>query len=281
MAALPYFPFYPQDWLSDPDVGAMTHAQRGVYIDLLARMWVAGHGRCDLPDDNAAIARLLGMPTREWVRIRPALESVLLIQEGRISNPKLTSLFEKAEQLSQTNSANGSRGGRPRKGAADNEGKTDDNRSVSDAKAGALRPQSERETETKTISESEVNVNPPIPPPRGQRVRRRVRKADAPYSEMFEQFWQLYPRQVDKRGAWEKWQDRVAEGVTEAQLVVTAAHYAQAMAAEGRPAGKMLHAATFLGHTKKYEDYIRAPGPARGAEQASRSPAHREMNRDE
>ena len=35
----PSFQFYPSDWLSDPNVCAMTPEQEGAYIRLLALMW--------------------------------------------------------------------------------------------------------------------------------------------------------------------------------------------------------------------------------------------------
>jgi len=49
----PAFPFYPKDWLSDPKVRALTDAQRGRYMDLLASMWEHGDDGCQMPLSTA------------------------------------------------------------------------------------------------------------------------------------------------------------------------------------------------------------------------------------
>lgn len=55
----PSFQFYPADWLSDPNVIAMSPAQRGGYIHLLALMWSTED--CFLKDDDAYLCRLSGL----------------------------------------------------------------------------------------------------------------------------------------------------------------------------------------------------------------------------
>ena len=52
----PAFQFYPKDWLADPNVRAMTHAERGIYIDLLCSCWTEG----SIPDDPEECARIAG-----------------------------------------------------------------------------------------------------------------------------------------------------------------------------------------------------------------------------
>ena len=53
----PAFQFYPKDWLSDDRVMAMTPAQRGCYVQLLATCWLA----VKLPDDPVALANISGV----------------------------------------------------------------------------------------------------------------------------------------------------------------------------------------------------------------------------
>lgn len=66
----PAFQFYAADWLADEDVRAMTLAERGAYIDLLAFCWREG----SIPDDSDRCARLLGATAREfagcWTAVR-------------------------------------------------------------------------------------------------------------------------------------------------------------------------------------------------------------------
>lgn len=52
----PAFQFYPKDWLSDPNVIAMTAIERGAYIQLLATMWISDG--CHLKDDPEYLARV-------------------------------------------------------------------------------------------------------------------------------------------------------------------------------------------------------------------------------
>jgi uncharacterized protein YdaU (DUF1376 family) len=54
----PSFQFYPSDWLSDPNVIAMTDRERGAYIQILATMWVTED--CSLRSDLEYLARLSG-----------------------------------------------------------------------------------------------------------------------------------------------------------------------------------------------------------------------------
>lgn len=68
----PYFPFYPADWLSDPNAQILTLEESGAYINLLAYMWRDGKD-CTLPDDDKYIARLLHVPPRKWMQIRKSL----------------------------------------------------------------------------------------------------------------------------------------------------------------------------------------------------------------
>lgn len=52
----PSFQFYPTDWLSDPNVMAMSAIERGAYIQILATMWTTED--CSLRDDVEYLARL-------------------------------------------------------------------------------------------------------------------------------------------------------------------------------------------------------------------------------
>ena len=39
MGKLPYMKFYPADWIKDPALQACSDSTRGIWINLLARMW--------------------------------------------------------------------------------------------------------------------------------------------------------------------------------------------------------------------------------------------------
>jgi hypothetical protein len=65
------FPFYAADWLGDEQIMAMSSAERGVYITLLAFVCRDGN----LPNDSNVLARLVGEPhdifKKVWLKILP------------------------------------------------------------------------------------------------------------------------------------------------------------------------------------------------------------------
>lgn len=206
MAALPYFPFYPADWLSDPDVTALSLEEQGAYIRLLANMWMSGHGRCDLPDEDQATARILSVTVKEWQAIKKALLPVLTISGGRVSNKRLSSQFEHAEQVASTKTGNGQKGGRPKKATAIrpvSPDKPDGNRPVSVDKADGSS------TETGRADMSEVNPENPESLPPGTTYPSVVNADDAlknpnPVGALIDR-WRSEPGLPQDHGTDQRW----------------------------------------------------------------------------
>lgn len=104
---LPYFPFYPADWLADAEVRAMTLAQRGAYIDLLAIGW-----REDgLPDDVPSLARMIG---GKPALVKQVLAIMYVKRGGRFRNKRQESERKAAQATSRKRAAAGSKGGKAR-----------------------------------------------------------------------------------------------------------------------------------------------------------------------
>ena len=103
---LPYFQFYARDWLASSSVNAMTLAEQGAYIALLARMWEHGEGRdgCYVPADDAWLARALHVTRREWKGLRETLvdapDAVFYVEDGRLYNRRLVAEWQKASAKS-------------------------------------------------------------------------------------------------------------------------------------------------------------------------------------
>jgi uncharacterized protein YdaU (DUF1376 family) len=93
---IPYFPFYPSDWLSSPRVTTSDYEDRGLYIHLLCQTW--GHPGCQLPDNQVYLMRLC--PGARWKRISRVLETfftkVQLNTDFWWRNDRLTVEFHKA-----------------------------------------------------------------------------------------------------------------------------------------------------------------------------------------
>lgn len=65
MSKIPAFQFYPADWLKDPAVQAASAATRGVWINLLCRMWESAE-RGRLRGTHDQLRKLAGCEKEEW-----------------------------------------------------------------------------------------------------------------------------------------------------------------------------------------------------------------------
>lgn len=77
------------------------------------------------------------------------------------------------------------------------------------------------------------------------------------YSVDFEEFWKVYPRQVDKGTAYRKFSTRLKDGFTPEQLITAAKRYAQACSKSHTEQKYIKHAATFLSDTMPFMDYLK------------------------
>lgn len=107
--AMPFFPFYVQDWLSSNSVSVMTLAEKGAYTELLVRMWQeAPKEGCFLPADDRTLSRMLHVSPQEWQELREVLidgpMAVFHVEDGHLVNERLTKEWEKALGISQKRS---------------------------------------------------------------------------------------------------------------------------------------------------------------------------------
>lgn len=69
MAALPYMPLFVADYLAD--TADLSTAQHGAYMLLIMNYWQRGG---PLPNDNARLAKITGLSTRNWLQMRSRIE---------------------------------------------------------------------------------------------------------------------------------------------------------------------------------------------------------------
>lgn len=103
----PYFPFWAKDWISSESTRLMSLAARGAYADLLAISWLSSDEPCSIPDDDVAIAKLLGVPPREWKTVASTVRKQFeRTENGRLRNARLYAIHcevdAKREKLSQS-----------------------------------------------------------------------------------------------------------------------------------------------------------------------------------
>ncbi len=86
MASLPYFKFYPADFMGSGKVQIMHPAEKGIYISLLCYEWQEG----PLPDDSARLGRIAGASSREMKEAWPSVRACFSIDEnGCLYHPRL------------------------------------------------------------------------------------------------------------------------------------------------------------------------------------------------
>lgn len=112
MAVLPYFPFYPADWLSSPRIMCLTLAQQGAYLRLLAVCWMSGD--CSVPDDPQKLAALTGLPLEEVPTLGPFLGPHPQ-KTGSLTNGRLYKEWKKAHWVSDMRAQAGKKSGKSRR----------------------------------------------------------------------------------------------------------------------------------------------------------------------
>lgn len=81
------------------------------------------------------------------------------------------------------------------------------------------------------------------------------------YTSDFDSFWEMYPRNDRKREAFDKYQARLKEGVTQEQIMAATENYKKYIADTNTAPNYVMQATTFLGPHKRYEDYLEYHSP--------------------
>lgn len=71
---LPYMPFFVGDYLKE--TRHLTLEEHGAYLHLLIEYWA----KSCLPDDDAKLARIIGVSLAKWMKMRPVM--VALFPDG-------------------------------------------------------------------------------------------------------------------------------------------------------------------------------------------------------
>jgi hypothetical protein len=80
----------------------------------------------------------------------------------------------------------------------------------------------------------------------GSNTVKKVRKKKDTYPELFEQFWNTYPRQIDRSQAVAKWNAQINKKSDPQQMITAAYNYMVYVSAEGTEERYMKHPKTFL-----------------------------------
>jgi uncharacterized protein YdaU (DUF1376 family) len=198
MPSLPYFAFYPADWLSSPRIMCTPLAQQAAYLRLLCACWLSGD--CSLPDDDTHLAALSGLPRDEVKNLRHFFV-IHPTKPSALTNPRLFSEWEKSQRITQKRSQAGKKSGKSRR--TNNEhtaNKTRTKHEQNANKTGTCVRISEsysdiriQKSESESESESEKEFNPSAPDEKSAKISTRQRPRDTDESSSpIAETWRAY-----------------------------------------------------------------------------------------
>lgn len=111
MSQAPSMPLYCDAYLAD--TMHLSLEEHGAYLKLLMITW--RNNGAPLPDDDARLARMLGVTVPRWrERLRPVLVEFFNIVDETWAQKRLQKEWDFTQQKIEKNRENGSKGGRPR-----------------------------------------------------------------------------------------------------------------------------------------------------------------------
>ena len=110
MAEFPIMPWFPRDYQAD--TRHLTLEEHGAYRMLLDLLWI---GNCKgLPTDDKRLARMLGITSREWAKIKEPVLEFFEEENNLFFNNRVQKEWVKVSDRVEKNRTNASRGGRAR-----------------------------------------------------------------------------------------------------------------------------------------------------------------------
>lgn len=197
--SLPYFPMFPSDF--EAKTSHLTLEEDGAYNRLLRLMWMTPG--CSLPDDDQWIMRRMRVDEDTFRRVvLVVIDEFCIRKNGRVSNAKLTQVFDESKEKHERRVLAGSRGG----------------------KAKALR------SKEKQPSNAKAKLKQPKPEPEPNIGDTNVSLLrDSP--DRFDDFWNQYPhRGGAKKGrkpSEQKFKAALKSGATPEQIIAGAIRYAE------------------------------------------------------
>lgn len=124
-------------------------------------------------------------------------------------------------------------------------------------------PEENCHTPTKEISYTPCQK---LPPPmeinfeenNNNRIEHRIEQYNKGvcYPQDFEILWEKYPRKLNKKGAFKAYLARLKEGAKSDELLRAVENYLRSIKEKGTAERFIMHASTFFGSEKRYEDYL-------------------------
>jgi len=156
--SLPYFPMYPTDF--EAKTSHLTLAEDGAYNRLLRICWMTPG--CSIPNDAAWIMRRLRVDQEAFdTVVKVVISEFFNTTNGRLSNAKLTRIFEQTNEAHKKRVQAGAKGGKAKSLAANK--KTPSN-ALAMTKQPEPEPEPDKEREAKASLSSDDDL-PRVPKP--------------------------------------------------------------------------------------------------------------------
>lgn len=234
----PWFSFYAADWLADENVMAMTLAERGAYITLLAIQWREG----SVPAAPSKLCRILGVSEEEYAeQFSPFVGALFCERDGRLYNDRLERERLAAESRMELAAVGGA--ARAEKATRNSNGQYSQSSGTASQQPATTQP-SQSQSQSQTQSEEEKLTSPPAP----VRAPRETFDLEAIYA--------AYPRKGDGKGkGLERLERQIRNRETYEQALQAARFYAEKVQAEQTPLKFVKQFVTWCnGHWRDYVD---------------------------
>ena len=237
MGQLPTMPVGVDRYLAD--TAHLTLEEQGVHFRLQIYAWRSPG--CCLPDDDARLARMLGISLKRWTTLKPAVMALWNRKDGTWVNDQVAREHEFVTGKIEKKRAAGKLGGRP-KSLPDND----------EGKASGSENGKQNESEPKPATATATATNTPIVP-KGMQPDR------------FEEFRAAYPpRNVRFQAtpARKRWLEALKRGADPDQIIAGAKSYAAEQAQIGKAGTEFVKTAEVWLRNQLWNDYQPEPAAA-------------------
>lgn len=235
MHRLPTMPVGVDGYLAD--TAHLTLEQQGVHFRLQIYAWRSPG--CCLPDDDAQLARMLGISPKRWATLKPSVMALWVLKDGTWVNDQVAREHEFVTGKIEKKRAAGKLGGRPKPLPDNDEGK---------ASGSENGKQNESEPKPATATATNTPIVPLGTDPPG-----------------FAEFWAAYPKRDGdnpRKTALRAYAKIIRRGVKPKTLMTAVRAYAEELAAKGRIGTEFVAQASTWLNQERFDRFSASPDPA-------------------
>ncbi|AWI90560.1 hypothetical protein C0214_21425 [Methylobacterium sp. DM1] len=249
MSPLPTLPLLVDAFIAD--TAHMTVEEVGAHIRLLVFAWRSPG--CCLPDDDARLARMLGLTAKRWAALKPSVMALWQRNsEGNFTHDRLTHEHQFVTSKIEKKRSAGRLGGRPKSLELQNQDK---------ASGSVIGKQSESERKPPTPTPTESPLSPSGEDPDG-----------------FAEFRSNYPKRnaaFPTTQARKRWLEARRRGAKPEEIIAGAKAYAAEQQRIGKVGTGFVRTADSWLHQQRWRDHataasVNAPAPAPVADETWR-----------